>query len=154
MGRGGGERSRFLRPGDLSCFSLLLPLSLAEGAAIFFLSPSGDLSLTLSLSGSRRSFTGLLLGDVFFFGLERSLLLLLLLDELEDEEEREELPELLDDDRDDDRDELLSEELPLLSLLLDPESPFFFLFSRGFFLSLSEAADGDLVRAILQCSRA
>lgn len=96
---------------------------------------------------------GLLFGEIFFFGLERSLLLLLLLDELDDEEEREELPELLEEDLDDDRDELLSDELPLLSLLLDPESPFFFLFSLGFFLSLSDAAEGDLVRAISLFSR-
>lgn len=38
--------------------------------------------------------------------------------------------------------------LPLLSLLLDPESVFFFLTSFGFFFSLSDAAEGDFVRAL------
>ena len=142
VGRGGGERSRFLRPGDLSCLSLLLILSLVDASAGFFLS-KGERSLIFSLSGSLLSLIGLLCGEVFFFCLERLLLLLLLLEELEDDDDRDELPELLDDDRDDERDEL-----PLLSLLLDPESPFFFLCSFNFFLSLSEVADGDLFRAI------
>lgn len=53
-------------------------------------------------------------GTYFFLGLERSWLLLLLLEELELLEERDELPELLDDERDDDRDELLSDELEIL----------------------------------------
>lgn len=48
----------------LSCLSLLLALSLVEGGANFFLSPNGDLSLSLSASGSRRSFNGLLSGEV------------------------------------------------------------------------------------------
>lgn len=53
-------------------------------------------------------------GTYFFLGLDRSWLLLLLLEELELLEERDELPELLDDERDDDRDELLSDELEIL----------------------------------------
>lgn len=129
-----------------------MPLALSlEGADIFFLSPIGDLSLFFSLSGSRRSLTGLLFGEIFFFDRERSLLLLLLLEELEDEDDRDELPELLDDDLDEDLEELLPDELPLLSLLLDPEFPFFFFTSFGFFLSLvsPDAAEGDFVRAIL-----
>lgn len=39
--------------------------------------------------------------------------------------------------------------LPLLSLLLEPDSFFFFL-SLGFFFSLSDTADGDLLRALKQ----
>lgn len=148
VGRGGGERSRFLRPGDRSCFSLILALSFDKGNTDFFLSPVGDLSLIFSRSASRRSLSGLLFGEiVFFLGLERPLLLLLLLDELDDEDERDELPELLDDDREDDLEELL-DELPLLSLLLEPESPFFFLLSLGFFFSFSAAGKGDLFLAI------
>lgn len=53
----------------------------------------------------------MLFSTYFFFGLERSLLLLLLLDELELDDDRDELPELLEEDRDVDLEELLSEEL-------------------------------------------
>lgn len=56
--------------------------------------------------------------NYFFLALERSLLLLLLLDELEDEDDRDELPELLDEDRDDDRDELLSDELQNITFII------------------------------------
>lgn len=152
VGRGVGDRfRRFRRSGDRD-----RAFGFSETGAGLRLSASFVSFCSFSFSFSFSFFTSfsfwvllLLVRDLFRFGLVRSLLVLdeddeeLLDRELESEDDE------LEECDDESLDELLSDELRLLSLLLDPESVFFFRsLPLSFFLSFSES-DGTRNFAII-----
>jgi hypothetical protein len=160
VGRGVGERRRLFLLSDLDLdrdltrawflssrtgdFRLFTSFSFVSSLSFSFTSFSFSLSLSLSLSlRSLLRRAGLLVERERRLGRLRSLSLLELDDSDELLLERELVPELeLLDDRE--VDELLSEELLLLSLLLDPESLRLFLsLPRSFFLSLSSFSESE-----------